>query len=289
MKHLHSGSIMTITLVYISLLLMSILGLFLSLSNLIRLQANTVDSIQSSYLADSGLELGLMELHLRGEGYENHIDNLEIGDGKSIDYSINYRTKQGIPLVFDSTTSTKTLALYYDTGEKIIDNNGNNNTYITLENNMGSPSCAKLRLIGQSSDGSYESISSDGNCRPRSPQGKQCMDNAIQSCAQSIPGVSFSDIVDNSVRSSNATLANKQESFKSFLDTHTNVKIEIKPIIASKEDILFAVIQSPGRTIASYQNQIFSTGTDGHTSISSSTKGYQESPLEITTYSVTNK
>ncbi len=285
-KKYKKGSVIAITLIYISLLLIAVVALFFGITQLIRIEGLAKDNLQAGYTAESGIELGLLAISLREAGYQLPKKDIALTSDDTMHIDISYRNTLPLGVTISDPAHILSAALYYDNGTKIIDNDGTNDTYLTLQSNLGKPDCAKVRLIGKNSTGEYDSISSTERCYVREAKGTACLNNPTYTCDDPLPGISFDLIKDTSARNSSSK---SSQTFKEFINTHTENKIEVKALDASSTDPVFVGLYSPGRTQSSYQYSITSKGEHGRSSVQQYTTGIQESPLSIATFSVTNR
>lgn len=258
---LREGSVIAITVLFMSFLLIGIVGAAYLLSSHLRITSLGADFLQASYNAESGLEVALYEIKHRREGYESE-RNIAWDTESSSQSSIEYRMKANDTITLPLLGTTRKLALFYEDGAtgnlEQMSSKPNLWPQLTVYSSKTEPeNCLDVNLIGKlRSDGSFESISTPLPCAQKgsAPISLSSLKDITPSNASSTPGQDYT--------------------FMDFLTKHDDVLLLIGDISLNSEvSVDFSLTgasdtpQDLPRTIANPSLKIEATGTYRNTNI----------------------
>ena len=254
----HSGSAVAISLLYITVMLVMILGVTSLLAKIIKSNGYITQSIQASYNSESALELALYELRMRREGYERTQDPKSIPfldnptpKNNTYFYSIEYKGKETTnskikyPQQESLLIGKKQIALYYDQrtssgGSEIISIDDTTPVIISTHdssNSSGDP-CVIIKISGQRVDNAiFEAVSTTLECNTSQP-------------LLSLSGKDTTDITQDNSRIL---------PFMTFLKEHKEIIMEVKSIYKRTPGIEFT-ISSPQRDISTLYKTVYAGG-----------------------------
>lgn len=285
MIHLHRpqsgfrrGSVIAITVIFMSFLLIGIVGAAYLLSSHLRITSLSGDYLQASYNAESALELALYRLKHRFEGYEGgRLDTWDKASEaltNSMKSTISYHMKPGEKVTIPLNGGSRQLALFYEdtVGENIHDLSSMNNTTPLLAGFPIAPAtaagnCLEVNLAGTytgtgAANGSVESISTDLPCSA-TPTSVDTLTDPYPFTASKQQGQPYP--------------------FREFLNTHKQVYMLVKDTSSSQKAQLTIQLPSGANgTIAHPIAEVVAEGIYGTTIIRKFIKLPQNQTADIT-------
>jgi len=169
----HNGSVIAITVLFMSFLLIGIVGAAYLLSSHLRVTSLGADYLQATYNAESALELSLFELKHRREGYERPPLELSWTPGEPpqnlLRSEISYRVKEDKPEEIPLSGGSRKLALFYEDVDGTIhdlkDMRGLTMELGAYAQQPSTGTCLEVRLVGKyEQTGEFDSISTSLPC-----------------------------------------------------------------------------------------------------------------------------
>lgn len=271
---LHQGSVIAVTVLFMSFLLIGIVGAAYLLSSHLRIASLGTDYLQATYNAESGMELALYQLKHRREGFAPVPQEISLAKGpkepkNSIKSSISYLIEPNqppisIPLKKKLNSGAMNMALFYEDAKstQIHDLTTQRSLipkvsmYATKGDTLNN--CMELNLTGRPTEKStfaFESISAQVPC------------NAKDDLK---PLSSFTD----KESSTDTKALGAPYSFGDFLQNHTEVILAVKDISDSQDGTFQFKLENNSKdvTIAHPFKTVVSEGIYGDTLIKKSIK-----------------
>lgn len=253
---LQPGSVIAVTVLFMSFLLVGLVGAAYLLSSQLRITSLGAEYLQATYNAESALELSLYSLKHRREGYETTTSLPLSEPGKSpastLESKIQYRLTPETAR-FTLGGGAKKLALYYEEASGSLRNLSDMPGLHLLMTAKGTPdgmgNCLEVNLVGLTkgipqgrTSREYESISAEMRCGTQAD---------------------LTSLKDDNPRTYTVADSTKGYSFRQFLQEHTEVLLLIngKDPANTAEIIVQGV--TPTETLASASKEVIATGKFG--------------------------
>lgn len=265
---LHKGSVIAVTVLFMSFLLIGIVGAAYLLSSHLRVTSLSADYLQATYNAESALELSLYELKHHREGYERSPLAIAWDPTAPLDNgfisTIAYRIMDGQPIEVPLEGGIQKFALYYELEDGTLRNiKDMQGLQVRLQGKTtqatASQDCLQVRLSGrytQQGKDVFESITANAPCNQN---------------------IDLKSLEDTNPRTESLPLGQPYP-FAQFLRNHEEVILLVQDTSTQGNTLLDLQVQgvTTSATLAHPKKKIVTEGTSGGSIIRKTIEIYQD-------------